>query len=59
MAERWAETAGGSLCTVIVAPEELIEEEKFAVTVARNRGFVMNVFVTEEEARDWLDGQDC
>lgn len=51
----WAEAAGGQLRVAIVARAEIIDPEKFGVTVAVNRGFNLNVFITEAEAIAWLD----
>jgi hypothetical protein len=38
----------------MVARAEMIDPEKFGVTVAANRGLVSNIFTTELEARAWL-----
>ena len=51
----WAEEARGSLRLAMVARPEMIDPQKFGVTVAANRGLVSNIFPTEAEARDWLD----
>ena len=51
---QWAEKAAGFVRMAVVASPELIDAERFGVTVARNRGFVANVFTTEDEALDWL-----
>jgi len=39
---------------VLVAKPELIDPQRFGVTVARNRGLFGNVFGSEAEARAWL-----
>ncbi len=52
--ERWAEAAGGVICIAVVARAELIDPQKFAVTVATNRGTKANVFDSEPAARAWL-----
>lgn len=51
----WAEEANGTLRLAMVAREEMIDPQKFGVTVAANRGLVSNIFPTEQEARAWLD----
>jgi hypothetical protein len=38
---------------MVVRPE-LMDPERFEVTVARNRGLVGNVFHSEKEALAWL-----
>jgi hypothetical protein len=53
-AVEWAAEAGGCLRLAMVARTEMIDPEKFGVTVARNRGLLSNIFTTEEEARAWL-----
>jgi hypothetical protein len=53
--EEWAREAGGVLRLAIVTRSELIDPEKFGVTVGANRGLVGNIFPTEPEARAWLD----
>jgi len=53
-AVEWAAEAGGCLRLAMVARAEMIDPEKFGVTVARNRGLVSNIFTTETEARAWL-----
>jgi hypothetical protein len=54
-AVNWAESAGGRLRLSMVARPEMIDPEKFGVTVARNRGLESNIFTTESEAIAWLD----
>jgi hypothetical protein len=51
----WAEEAGGRLQLVMVARPEMIDPQKFGVTVAANRGLWSNIFPTEAEAIAWLD----
>jgi len=51
----WAEEASGRLRLAMVARAEMIDPQKFGVTVATNRGLVSNIFPTEVEARAWLD----
>ena len=38
----------------LVARSELIDPQKFGATVARNRGFHADVFVSEDLAVTWL-----
>ena len=38
----------------VVAPSELIDAEKFGVTVARNNGLLADIFTSEQEALLWL-----
>jgi hypothetical protein len=52
--ELWAEAAGGVVSVAIVTRAELIDPQKFAVTVAMNRGATANVFDSEPAARAWL-----
>src|SRR5262245_48007187 len=53
-AKEWAEAAESSIRIAVVARPELIDHEKFGVTVARNRGLIADVFTSEEEALAWL-----
>ena len=53
----WAEEARGSVCLAMVARPEMIDPQKFGLTVAANRGLVSNIFTTEGEARAWLDAK--
>jgi hypothetical protein len=41
----------------MVARAELIDPQKFGVTVSANRGLVSNIFTTEGEALAWLDAK--
>ena len=41
----------------MVARAEMIDPNKFGVTVAANRGLVSNIFTTETEARAWLNAR--
>jgi hypothetical protein len=50
----WAKAAGYSVRVAIVAHPEMIDPQKFGVTVARNIGFASDVFTSEEEALTWL-----
>jgi hypothetical protein len=53
----WAEEARAGLRLAMVARAEMIDPEKFGVTVAANRGLESNIFTTEVAARDWLDAR--
>ena len=52
---QWARTASGRVRMALVARPEHLDPEKFSVTVAANRGFDVNVFVSEADAIVWLD----
>jgi hypothetical protein len=56
-AVEWADEASGDVCLAMVARAEMIDPQKFGVTVAANRGLVSNIFTTELEARAWLDAR--
>ena len=56
-AVEWADQARGAVHLVMVARAEMIDPEKFGVTVAANRGLVSNIFTTEREARAWLEAR--
>ena len=49
----WAK-ASGSVRVAVVTYPEMIDPQKFGVTVAANIGFVSDVFTSEEEALTWL-----
>jgi hypothetical protein len=53
MATQWASIARGLRLAVVARPE-LIDAERFGITVARNRGLFANVFTSEAEAIAWL-----
>ena len=53
-AEAFTAAAGSGLKLAMVVRPELMDPEKFEVTVARNRGLPGNVFDSEEQALDWL-----
>jgi hypothetical protein len=54
----WARAAQGSVRVVLVVRAEMIDPEKFGMTVARNFGMKANVFPTEPEALAWLSGDE-
>jgi hypothetical protein len=51
---QWADAARGAVCLAMVAHAEMIDREKFGVTVANNRGLRCDVFAVEAEAIAWL-----
>lgn len=53
----WSDEAKGGVRLAMVAKEEMIDPQKFGVTVAINRGLVSNIFTTEATARAWLDAR--
>jgi len=53
----WAEEASGRLRLSMVARPEMIDPQKFGVTVATNRGLTCNIFPTVAEASAWLDAR--
>jgi hypothetical protein len=50
----WALAAGGTVRLALVVRSEMIDPNRFGVTVAANRGLVSNVFASEPEAEAWL-----
>lgn len=50
----WAQTAQGRVQVAMVARAEMIDPEKFGITVARNAGLTAEVYPTEPEAVAWL-----
>ena len=54
MASEWAAVAHSAVRLAVVARPELIDPDRFGVTVARNRGLFANVFSAEPEAIEWL-----
>jgi hypothetical protein len=53
--QKWAEAANGEMCIGFVARPEMIDPQKFGVTVARNSGLICDIFPSEAEALDWLE----
>jgi len=51
---RWASTGQSLVQVAIVIHAEMIDPEKFGVTVARNSGLNADVFSQETEALAWL-----
>ena len=50
----WAKASAHSVRVAIVAHPEMIDPQKFGVTVASNIAFASDVFASEEEALTWL-----
>ena len=57
--EKWATAANGRVPLAVVAPPEMIHPKKFGVVVAANRGLIADIFVSEGEARGWLDSRSA
>ena len=55
LVEKWAHTANGAVRVALAIPPNLIDPQKFGVTVAVNRRWIADVFVTEASATAWLD----
>ena len=55
----WSRAAAGVVCVAMVARAEMIDPEKFGVTVGRNNGLLCDVFSSEEEADAWLRSIKC
>ena len=53
----WSDEARGKVHLAMIARAEMIDPQKFGVTVAANRGMASNIFTTEVEARAWLDAR--
>ncbi len=58
MVEKWTRTANGAVRLSMVIRPEMLDPQKFGVTVAVNRRLVADVFVTEASAVAWLDSGD-
>jgi len=52
--KEWAKASRGMVRVALVARPEMIDPEKFGVTVATNSGLVGDVFASEDEALAWL-----
>ena len=52
--EELATAAEGQVRVALVARAELIDPERFGITVARNRGLTADVFTTDAAALAWL-----
>ena len=54
VAQAFAEAARSKVKLAMVVRPEMMDADKFEVTVARNRGLVGNVFDSEKDALAWL-----
>ena len=54
VAQAFAEAARSAVKLAMVVRPEMMDPEKFEVTVAKNQGMLGNVFVSEKEALAWL-----
>jgi hypothetical protein len=52
--QEWAKASAFAVEVAVVTRPEIMDPERFGVTVAGNIGFVSNVFSSEEEALAWL-----
>jgi hypothetical protein len=52
--QEWARASGGFVRIAMVARPEMIDPQKFGVTVAANSGLVSDVFDSMEDAVAWL-----
>jgi hypothetical protein len=57
MATKWAQSAGATLRTALVARPELIDAQKIGALMVQNRGAIGDVFASEAEALLWLDSR--
>lgn len=53
---KWARASEGKVRVAVVTTAEMIDPNRFGVTVATNAGMEANVFVDEKEALEWLVG---
>jgi hypothetical protein len=51
---QWAATGRGLVQVALTIHAEMIDPEKFGITVAHNAGFIADVFPEEPEALAWL-----
>ena len=54
LASAFAKAAAASVKLALIIRPEMMDPEKFEVTVAANRGLIGNVFDSEQEALAWL-----
>jgi hypothetical protein len=54
MVRGWAKTAQSLVQVALVVRPEMIDPEKFGMTVARNAGMTADVYPTEPESLAWL-----
>ena len=58
MVEKWARANDGAVRLAMVVRPEMIDPQKFGVTVAVNRRLTVDVFESEVAAVAWLDKGD-
>ena len=56
---KWAAASRGLVRIAMVARPEMIDPEKFGVTVAQNAGLSGDVFLSMEDAWAWIKGGDA
>jgi hypothetical protein len=56
MVVQWADAARGQIKLAMLSRPEMIDPQRFDVTVARNRGMHANIVASEAEALAWLLG---
>jgi hypothetical protein len=54
MVEDWAQEAQGVVIVAVVAPQKLIDPDRFGVKVAAHSGMRADIFASEREAVAWL-----
>lgn len=54
----WAAASAGQIKFALVIQPWLMDPRRFGVLVARNRGFLADVFTSEEDALAWLLGAE-
>ena len=54
VASEFAKVASSTVKLAMIVRPEMMDPEKFEVTVAKNRGMMGNVFDSEEDALAWL-----
>lgn len=54
MVHQWARAAGGLVRLAMVLRPDMIDPQKFGITVAGNAGLIAEVFATEADALAWL-----
>jgi hypothetical protein len=54
IAEEWAQASNGVVVMALVVHAEYIHPRKFGVAVAKDRGFVTDVFMSQADALAWL-----
>ncbi len=52
--QEWAKAAAFAVEVAVVTRPEMMDPQRFGVTVANNIGFISNVFSSEEAALAWL-----